>query len=154
MLGADVSASPMVKATLNVMDKGEKLTELRAGTQNRFRLLVIGIAMIGYGRARVVCAARSLDSEMVIFGQGRTGEECVKNGVPKIYARPGQTRRMWCKPSESKHILGLAIDVSFDTYKKVDWAAVGRLADDLGLVWGGSWNAKDMGHFEIQGGSK
>lgn len=66
----------------------------------------------------------------------------------------------WVK--HSKHQDGLAIDICpFDTYSlhgddKLKWDAndpiwqkIGTIGKQLGLVWGGDWTKKDMGHFEL-----
>ena len=66
----------------------------------------------------------------------------------------------WIK--RSKHLDGLAIDVCpFHTWAlhgtdKLMWDAtdpvwkrIGEAGEKLGLVWGGRWTHKDMGHFEM-----
>jgi peptidoglycan L-alanyl-D-glutamate endopeptidase CwlK len=62
----------------------------------------------------------------------------------------------------SKHQDGLAIDICIiDQYElhrslKLAWNAddptwneVGSIGEKLGLVWGGRWKQRDMGHFEM-----
>lgn len=87
---------------------------------------------------------------VVIVNTRRTAEEQalnIKRGVSWV--------------THSKHEDGLAIDVClYDTYDvhgdyKLDWntndpawETIGRIGEDLGLVWGGRWKQKDMGHFE------
>lgn len=69
------------------------------------------------------------------------------------------TGHSWVK--RSKHQDGLAVDVCpYDTYlehgqDKLQWDSgdpiwykVGAIGESLGLVWGGRWAQKDMGHFE------
>ena len=62
----------------------------------------------------------------------------------------------------SKHLDGLAIDiVPYDEYRlngpdKLQWnndvpvwQVIGKIGKSLGLRWGGDWQKKDMGHFEM-----
>lgn len=66
----------------------------------------------------------------------------------------------WTK--HSKHIDGLAIDICpYDSWKldgpnklqwdatNPAWAKLGKIGESLGLVWGGRWVKRDMGHFEM-----
>lgn len=61
----------------------------------------------------------------------------------------------------SRHLTGDAIDVApFEVYllngpDKVNWDAdhpvwkrIGQIAESCGLVWGGRWKQRDMGHVE------
>ncbi len=61
----------------------------------------------------------------------------------------------------SKHIDGLAIDICpYSQYQvhgpsKLDWDAndpiwyaIGNIGQRLGMIWGGSWQQRDLGHFE------
>lgn len=74
-------------------------------------------------------------------------DEYIKNGTS------------WVK--HSKHQDGNAIDVCpFELYDlhgpdKLNWNSedpvwqrIGLIGEKLGLVWGGRWKKKDMGHFE------
>lgn len=62
----------------------------------------------------------------------------------------------------SRHLTGDAIDIcpfmQFNLHgpdklqwdgADPTWAAVGRIGEELGLVWGGRWKVKDWGHFEL-----
>ena len=64
--------------------------------------------------------------------------------------------------ARSKHLDGLAIDVApYDMYSlhgpdKLKWDAsepawerMGVIGERLGLRWGGRWQQKDLGHFEM-----
>src|ERR1051326_141849 len=64
--------------------------------------------------------------------------------------------------THSKHQDGLAIDIcpfSVWTEKGEDklqwdasdpiWARIGEIGKKLGLTWGGDWEVRDMGHFEL-----
>lgn len=63
--------------------------------------------------------------------------------------------------THSKHLTGDAIDlVPYDMYqlhgpdklqwdsKDPVWLIMGEIGEALGLVWGGRWTRRDMGHFE------
>ena len=65
----------------------------------------------------------------------------------------------WIK--HSKHLDGMAIDVCpynvwlLDGEDKLQWdpghpawKKIGAIGEALGLVWGGRWRKKDLGHFE------
>lgn len=66
----------------------------------------------------------------------------------------------WTK--HSKHLDGLAIDIcpysifnengpdklNWDATAQV-WDKIGSIGESVGLVWGGRWKQKDMGHFEM-----
>jgi peptidoglycan L-alanyl-D-glutamate endopeptidase CwlK len=62
----------------------------------------------------------------------------------------------------SKHLTGEAIDVCpYQTYElhgpdKLQWDhadpawhVIGRIGEAIGLRWGGRWQQRDMGHFEL-----
>lgn len=58
---------------------------------------------------------------------------------------------------QSYHQYGLAFDVAFKEYNwkppLVDWWHIlGQEGEKLGLVWGGKWQLKDYGHFELHEG--
>lgn len=66
----------------------------------------------------------------------------------------------WTK--NSKHLTGDAIDICpYEEYSlsgpdKLQWESdnpvwkkIGAIGERLGLVWGGKWKQKDMGHFEL-----
>lgn len=62
--------------------------------------------------------------------------------------------------TKSRHLTGDAIDICpFDTWAlhgvdKLQWAddptwtRIGEIGERLGLIWGGRWTQKDLGHFE------
>ena len=64
--------------------------------------------------------------------------------------------------TNSKHLTGDAIDIApYSEYAqhgadKLNWNAddpiwtrIGTIGEACGLVWGGRWRVKDMGHFEL-----
>lgn len=71
-----------------------------------------------------------------------------------------KNNRSWIK--RSKHQDGIAIDIapyeifSLHGEDKINWNSkdpvwlkMGEIGESLGLVWGGRWEQKDMGHFEL-----
>ncbi len=67
----------------------------------------------------------------------------VKNGVS------------WVK--HSKHQDGMAIDIcpvellatKNWSPQSALWQTLGKIGKELGLIWGGDWKKRDMGHFEL-----
>ena len=70
----------------------------------------------------------------------------------------------WVK--HSKHQDGLAIDICpYFIWQEVGedklqwdaadpiWQRIGAIGEQIGLVWGGRWTHKDMGHFELKEGA-
>lgn len=64
--------------------------------------------------------------------------------------------------TDSRHLTGDAIDVCpFECWNlhgpdKLQWNAsdpvwlkIGAIGESLGLIWGGRWRVKDLGHFEL-----
>jgi peptidoglycan L-alanyl-D-glutamate endopeptidase CwlK len=84
---------------------------------------------------------RSFAEQDKLYAQGRTTP-----GQIVTNARGGQ----------SFHNFGLAFDV-FDKNQKnwdaVDWKGIGKLGEDAGLEWGGTWaKFPDRPHFQYLGG--
>lgn len=63
----------------------------------------------------------------------------------------------------SKHLIGKAIDICpYETWAahgpdKLNWdgadpiwTKLGVLGESIGLVWGGRWRVRDLGHFELK----
>lgn len=96
---------------------------------------------------------------------------CVEKGIPVLIVDTLRTsaeqaeylRRGVSWTIRSKHLTGDAIDVcpymQFNLHgpdklqwdaNDPTWSTIGRIGEELGLVWGGRWtNSRDMGHFEI-----
>lgn len=144
-----VSATPMLKAALGVMDAEDRIETCQPVCRMRFGLLMFGLGLLGYGRARVSSTRRSLDEQSRLYGRGRTAAELRVAGVDPGYAAPGLSRVTWTEPMKSKHVGDRAMDVWFGGYARVEWFRVGALAALLGLTWGGDWSKKDYGHFEV-----
>lgn len=88
---------------------------------------------------------------VMIVNTRRTAEEQAANIAKRV---------SWV--SHSKHEDGLAIDICpFETWNlhgpdKLAWSAadpawsqLGAIGEALGLRWGGRWQQKDLGHFEM-----
>jgi len=144
---AGVSASAVLHTVLMVLDPTRRIRDLDDDAQLRAMLLVFGLSIMGYGRCRVLSGRRSLIEEEMLYGLGRTAAECRRAGVPTSHARPGHDRVVWCRPSDSDHVRGLALDVDFSVYSGVDGVLIGPVCRVLDIEWGGFWKVRDCGHF-------
>lgn len=93
-------------------------------------------------RLRVTSGFRSMAEQQALYDQGRT-----EPGDIVTYAKPGQ----------SLHNHGLAFDVvelSPDNrvayWDNPRWQEIGALGKSYGFEWGGDWNWKDWGHFQVK----
>lgn len=96
---------------------------------------------------------------------------CTENNIPVIVIETLRSEAQhqadlasghsWIK--RSKHQDGLAVDICpYQEYQengpdKLDWNAesplwlkLGLIGENLGLLWGGRWQQKDLGHFEYK----
>lgn len=94
---------------------------------------------------------------------------CAEAGIAVmiIYTRRTQAEqdaliaggRSWT--THSRHLTGHAIDICpYEEYELVGpdklqwngsdpvWQRIGNIGKGLGLVWGGDWTQRDLGHFE------
>jgi peptidoglycan LD-endopeptidase CwlK len=97
--------------------------------------------------------------------------KCVEAGIPVMIVdtlRSAQEQEENIKKGvswtlNSKHLTGNAIDIApYEIYRlygpdKLTWDAtdpiwqrIGLIGESLDLVWGGRWQKKDMGHFELK----
>jgi len=121
----------------------------------------IQLSKVDFG---VVQGARTLDQQKRLYGQGRSGAQCVAKGIPAAYARPDMNVVTWTL--NSNHIGGNAIDVCPVINGNFVWDNDGRLglwpqvatafkaaATETGIpiYWGGDWKGKqnDRPHFSI-----
>lgn len=109
--------------------------------------------MLGAARYRlgiwlaIVQGRRTADDQLLLWLQGRdpnTGE-VIDPAQIVTNAKPGQSR----------HETGEAFDVAQlhedgrVTWDDVPWSEVGRLGEELDLIWGGRWERiRDRPHFE------
>jgi peptidoglycan L-alanyl-D-glutamate endopeptidase CwlK len=59
------------------------------------------------------------------------------------------------KTMNSKHLTGKAFDIAVMKNGKVSWVfddykPYGKIGEDLGLEWGGSWKFRDGPHFQLK----
>lgn len=79
--------------------------------------------------------------------------------TPEEHAENLKKGVSWVK--HSKHLDGKAIDVCpILTYSGTEgtvlnwdarnpqWEQIGKIAESLGLIWGGRWKVRDMGHIQ------
>ncbi len=63
-------------------------------------------------------------------------------------------------PGESSHNIKEGWDIALLVDGKVSWksndprwALFGKVAKEMGLIWGGEWKAKDLGHVQLRTGN-
>lgn len=86
---------------------------------------------------KIISGYRSPKEQLELYAQGRT--------------KPG---KIVTKLKDSKHCHGKAVDVAILKNGKISWdpkdyARIGQIGVELGLIWGGNWKMRDYGHFEI-----
>jgi LAS superfamily LD-carboxypeptidase LdcB len=131
------SISSSTNPTAGSAAKG--LASLEEGARKKFEQFFALAKKEGYTLI-LVSARRDCAKQDNLYAQGRT-----KPGKIITYAKCG----------ESDHNLGLAIDVAPVINGKVNykvpkgyWEGLAKIANSLGLGWGGRWaNLKDVVHF-------
>lgn len=101
---------------------------------------------------------RDLAVQMAYFARGRMAVDDVKAmykaaGLYDISTEEAKTYNTWTL--ESKHLLGLAIDLVpvkngkywWNAPKEV-WERMGEIGEAHGLSWGGRWKCQDCPHFQ------
>jgi len=113
---------------------------------------------------KITCGLRTATEQAGLYAMGRTvrGALCRREGCHDCF--PGGMGHTVTKamPGHGYHEYGRAVDVMLyrarapifaleDRPGHLDpaWEAYGRIADDLGLCWGGHWNQKDGPHVEL-----
>ena len=139
----------MLRAGLTIMDPHRLLGGLRLDVRPRLTLVVVYLALSGYGRLRVVSCLRTLDAQRRLYGRGRSRAECIAADVPADYALPEAPQVTWCLPEHSQHVRGLAMDLDLTMYCPYPWEAVRRAAGVCGVKSGSLWAQRDGGHFEV-----
>jgi len=143
-----LSATAMVRDALKRMDPEGLIEHLRPDSRTYFRGVLLSIAMIGFGKARVISTLRPLEEQQRLYGEGRTVAECREGGVPVEYARPAAPQVTWCLPEESAHVQARAMDLDLSGYAWDTLSVLGHVARSFGATWGGDWRVRDYGHFE------
>lgn len=102
----------------------------------------------------ITCTLRDAEYQNSLYKIGRT----VKGQNPKPSKPMGDTVTN-AKGGQSMHEYKCAWDfVPLDAKGKADWGntkafeACGKIAQSLGIEWGGSWKFKDMPHCQFTGG--
>jgi peptidoglycan L-alanyl-D-glutamate endopeptidase CwlK len=99
---------------------------------------------------------RSQARQNYLYCQGRTPAACIQKGLPKdfatTHANPNAAIVTWTL--KSRHTTGLAWDVCKNlkghAYDDPDFfRQIGQIAQDLGLIWGGTWDTPDTPHIEL-----
>ena len=111
--------------------------------------LLFQATLAGYGLLKVACGRRTILEQERLYGRGRTAGQLAAQGIDPMLADSGKMQVTWTLPSKSKHIDGRAWDLDITSYGGVHLKRLGRIANHLGITWGGSWRKKDYGHFEI-----
>lgn len=109
---------------------------------------------------------RTLAEQERLYAKGRTipGEPCshIVDGKVTTYAvgncpdHPLGLTVTRAKAGQSPHNWGMAFDLAFQGAApyRGDWDAVGKLIEEVGLVWGGKWASGDKTHAERPGWKK
>jgi ADP-Ribosyltransferase in polyvalent proteins/D-alanyl-D-alanine carboxypeptidase/Type III restriction enzyme, res subunit len=85
---------------------------------------------------RVVSSQRTAEQQQKLYAQGRSAPG------PIVTELDGVNKK-------SLHQQGIAADLAF-TGKDSQWALLGKIAKEEGLVWGGDWKTlKDYGHVQL-----
>ena len=143
------SATVDVQRSVKKMDPRGYLLKLGPGPQERFRGLLMAMAYHGYGRVVVTSSLRSIEQQCRLYGQGRMIGALEQLGVPGRYSDPAEPIVTWVLPTKSRHVHGMAIDLDVSAYSRWDDHIVGNLCKHLGITWGGLFDKRDYGHFEL-----
>lgn len=143
------SASPAVRAALELLDPKEMISSCESDVRTQFRGLLLVVAMLGMGRVRVICGRRTAREQQKLWGMGRTKKQCRLAKVPTSYAQPGIPKVTWIDPLLGRHVAGRAIDIDVSCYRSGNYDILGHAARSVGVTWGGDWTVKDCGHFEV-----
>lgn len=142
------TASAGVQAALRMMDERGYVAALDERVRDHAVALLCVLAYRGFGRLEVFSGRRTLEQQEILYGHGRSAEECKAVGVNPAYADPGGPVVTWSRPEESMHVRGLAIDLGVEVYSQASWAEIGRIGERMGWRWGGRWRVRDYSHFE------
>lgn len=143
------SATDAVKDLVAHWDPSGLLEDVEPGMKRAAICLLSLGALAGFGRLRILEGRRGLDEQRRIYGRGRTAAECKAANVPTAYAMPEEAQRTWCRPEDSKHVQGRAVDLNVNVYPAATLEQLGAIARSIGLTWGGDWEVRDYGHFEV-----
>ena len=111
--------------------------------------LLFEATLAGFGLLKVLVGRRTIMEQERLYGLGRTGGVLYAQGIDPLMADSGHAQVTWVLPSKSKHIVGRAWDLDITSYGGVHLNRLGRIANHLGITWGGHWRKKDYAHFEL-----
>lgn len=85
----------------------------------------------------ITCTYRPQEEQDALYAQGRT--------------KPGK-KVTWTR--NSRHTQRTAFDIARLVNGKISWRVLdykqaGKIGQEVGLIWGGSWKTPDMPHFEL-----
>ena len=117
-----------------------------AGLQTAWREIHRAYTAAHYGYdAILTCVYRSPSEQMLLYGMGRTTPGAIVTYCDGVH-----------RVSNHNHFPARALDFCILIHGKVSWepaeyAVVGMLAEERGLVWGGNWQTlRDCPHLEIK----
>lgn len=143
------SGTKLATAAVSLLDPKDRIDECVDWVRWRFRGVVLNLALMGFGRCRVICGRRTFEEQLRLYGMGRSKEELRIGGYDSSYADGEKGVVSWIRPECSMHVRGRAIDVDFSEYGVEDLAPVGGMARAMGVTWGGEWSVRDYAHFEL-----
>lgn len=149
MEGSMSPASKAARKVLAEMDPDAAVETLQSWVRWRVRMLLCGLAMLGYGRAKVLQGYRTLEECERNYGKGRVPDECAAADVPVEYALPAEDRVTWILPKFNRHWRRRAVDIDLTMYVELMEDAIATLARSVGMIWGGEWSVRDTYHFEV-----
>lgn len=143
-LGIDTAAPVSVPSAGGFDPRSEgNIATLGPRTQAKAREWLAKCLVDGIN-VKIICGTRTFDEQADLYAQGRT--------------RPGP-RVTNSPPGYSWHNFGVAWDfVVFDEHGEPLWDSplmerCGRIAESLGLQWGGSWTGfQDVPHIQMETG--
>lgn len=103
----------------------------------------------------VTQGTRTDTQQAVLYRKGRNAAGEIVNPKKVVtYAKPGQSnhqRKKGAKPGGCALDLAQVLQDGSVVWKGVPWARIGRIAEDLGLEWGGRWpgKKKDRPHVQL-----
>ncbi len=111
------------------------------------------------GRAIVTWGKRTAAEQAALYAQGReplAAVNALRQAAGMCPLGPVENLRQVSWSRNSPHLSGRAFDIAvLDSAGKADWTAPayelpGRVGQELGLTWGGSWKKRDLPHFELR----
>jgi peptidoglycan L-alanyl-D-glutamate endopeptidase CwlK len=132
----------MPRVTQQSKTQAEHLASLRPEVAAKAKELLGDVSAALDKKLVLVQSFRSPEEQAILYAQGRTTPGPVVTGA---------------KPGTSYHEFGLAFDVAIlDSAGKPTWpndvalwTQIGKLGEELGLVWGGRFPSPDYDHFEL-----